>query len=319
MEVQRKVLTPEQIESFWKDGVICIRQLYTEDWVTRIRAFLDDIVSRPSPITGPRDPSSKFHSDVNTWLTNDEVRDLVLYGPGASVAQQVFQSDRVIFYYDQIFVKEQLAPAPTPWHHDFTFWPLEGNQIASLWASVDPVDAESSALEFVIGSHRWPQRFRAIGADGSDFSTGETLEEVPDIDADRSKFDIVSWELEPGDALLFHALTLHGARGNRSVHKKRRAIATRWCGDDVVYRPGKAMEFYRHDLKDGEPFSAPVYPQVYPGLIPEQICARLAGPVFPDPEILRTTLQRASRLNRVELRPDPAVIKLQASRPVDPA
>lgn len=307
MEEQHIALTRAQIDSFWRDGVICIRKLYSESWLRRMEAFLDDIVSKPSPVLGPRNPSSKFHSDLNTWLTNDEVRDLVFYGPGASVAQQVFNSRRVTFYYDQIFVKEQLTPDPTPWHHDFTFWPLEGDQIASLWASVDPVDAESSALEFVAGSHRWPQRFRAIGADGTDFSSGEALEELPDIEADRTKFDIVSWELEPGDALLFHALTLHGARGNRSMSTKRRAIATRWCGDDVVYRSGKAMEFYRHELKDGDEFSAWVYPQVLPRLIDEQVCHRMAGPVLPDAKILNATLERASKLDRVEVPPDSGV------------
>ena len=45
-----------------------------------------------------------------------------------------------------------LTPDPTPWHHDATFWPIEGERIASVWTSVDSVDAETSALEFIAGS-----------------------------------------------------------------------------------------------------------------------------------------------------------------------
>lgn len=297
-------LTPEQIDAYRRDGVICVRQLYSPEWVALIRKFLDDIVGSPSPVSGQRN-SSSFQSDVNTWLTNDEVRDFVLFAPSAYIAQQAFGSKRVNFYYDQIFVKDKLSPLPTPWHHDQTFWPLSGDQIASLWTSVDPVDASSSALEFVAGSHRWPQRFRAIGIDGTDLTTGMNMDELPDIDADRSKYNILSWALEPGDALLFHGLTIHGARGNRSKQNKRRAIATRWCGDDIVYQPTSQTELYRHNLKAGDPFSASIFPQVLPNIIEAQISERMRGPIMPDPELLSAAMQRFAKFDKVEVRLDP--------------
>ncbi len=298
-------LSPEQIEAYKRDGVICIRQLYSTEWVERIAAFLDDIVGKPSLVTGPRGDSS-FHSDISTWLTNDEVRDFVLFAPSAHIAQQAFGSQRVNFYYDQIFVKNKLSPLPTPWHHDLTFWPIAGDQIASLWTSVDPVDSSSSALEFIAGSHRWPQRFRAIGVDGTDYTTGTEMDELPDIDADRSSFNILSWALEPGDALLFHGLTVHGARGNRSSQNKRRAIATRWCGDDVVYQPKPHPELYRHDLKAGDHFSASIFPQVLPAIIDSQIKERLDGPITPDPQLMAVAFQRFGQLDKVEVRLDVA-------------
>lgn len=296
-------LTPEQIEAYRRDGVICVRQLYSPEWVERIRDFLDDIVSNPSPVFGPRGDSS-FQSDVTSWLTHDDVRDFVLFGPSAHIAQQAFGSERVVFYSDQIFIKDKLSPLPTPWHHDLTFWPLAGDQIASLWTSVDPVDASSSALEFVAGSHRWPQRFRAIAIDGTDLTTGTKMDEIPDIDADRSKFDILSWELEPGDALLFHGLTLHGSRGNHSKNSKRRAIATRWCGDDITYAPTSVAEIHRHDLKEGDPFSASIFPQILPEILEDQIRARMEGPIMPDPEMAAELFQRFAQFDKVEVRLD---------------
>ena len=297
-------LTPDQIEAYRRDGVICVRQLYSPEWVERIRDFLDDIVNNPSPVFGPRGDSS-FQSDVTSWLTHDDVRDFVLFGPSAHIAKQAFGSQRVVFYSDQIFIKDKLSPLPTPWHHDLTFWPLAGDQIASLWTSVDPVDASSSALEFVAGSHLWPQRFRAIAIDGTDLTTGTKMDEIPDIDADRSKFDILSWELEPGDALLFHGLTLHGSRGNHSRHTKRRAIATRWCGDDIVYSPTSVAEIHRHDLKAGDPFCASIFPQILPEILEDQISLRMQGPIMPDPEMTADLFQRFGQLDKVEVRLDP--------------
>jgi ectoine hydroxylase-related dioxygenase (phytanoyl-CoA dioxygenase family) len=91
------------------------------------------------------------------------VGDFVLYGPSAHAAQQVFGSKKVTLFYDQIFIKEALTLDPTPWHHDVTFWPIEGEQIASVWTSVDSVDANSSALEFIAGSHRWNKLCKSVG------------------------------------------------------------------------------------------------------------------------------------------------------------
>ena len=295
-----KDLTIVEIEAFRRDGVICVRQLYSPQSVERIRHFLDDVVSNPSPVFGPRGNSS-FQSDITSWLTNDDVRDFVLFGPSAHIAQQAFGSQRVVFYSDQIFVKDKLSPQPTAWHHDLIFWPMAGEQIASIWTSVDPVDASSSALEFVAGSHLWPQRFSAIAIDGTDLTTGMKMDEIPDIDSDRSKFDILSWELEAGDALLFHALTLHGSRGNHSKNTKRRAIATRWCGDDVVYTPTSTTEIHRHDLKVGDPFCADIFPQVLPEILEDQISARMNGPVMPDGEMMGTLFQRFAHFDKVEV------------------
>ncbi len=302
-ESPARALTEAEFEAFWRDGVICVRGLYSPQWVAQLTEALDDICSKPSPLSvTPR--QGKFHSDLYTWLTNDIVRDFVLFGPSAKLAQQAFRSKRVNFYYDQIFVKEQLSPSPTPWHHDFTFWPLQGEQIASLWTSVDTVDAESSALEFIVGSHRWPKRFRAIGSDGTDFTTGHKMDELPDINGDRSKFDIVSWEVEPGDALLFHALTLHGARGNRSTTTKRRAIATRWCGDDVTYISKGVPELYRYGLSEGDPLSGPFFPQILPQIRETEVAARLSGFLLPDPEKLPGVMEQLRKADRVAVQPD---------------
>ncbi|HVF95410.1 MAG TPA: phytanoyl-CoA dioxygenase family protein [Sphingomonas sp.] len=296
-------LSDEQIDSFWRDGVVCVRQLYAPAWVERLTKALDEICAAPSPITGmPREGS--FHSDVFTWLTNDDVFDFVVNGPSAAVIQQALRSTRINYFYDQIFVKEQMSPNPTPWHHDFTFWPLAGDQIASIWTSVDAVDAESSALEFVAGSHRWPQRYRAIGADGMDFTTGTKMDELPDINADRGKFDIVSWELEPGDALIFHALTLHGARGNRSRSTKRRAITTRWCGDDVTYHPKGMPMPYQTGLRPGDRLSGRIFPRILPELVTEDLAERSRGPILPDPALMPALVARMMTADRVPVPED---------------
>ena len=63
-----------------------------------------------------------------------------------------------------------------------------------------------------------------------------SLQELPDIEADRDAHEIVGWQLEPGDGVFFHMLTLHAA-GGVGGDRRRRAFSVRFIGDDVVHAP----------------------------------------------------------------------------------
>ena len=76
--------------------------------------------------------------------------------------------------------------------------------------------------------------------DGADYDyAGGGFETMPDIEAKRDDYEILSWDLEPGDAIVFHYLTVHGAPGNPGAGR-RRAFSSRWLGDDARFaeRPG---------------------------------------------------------------------------------
>ncbi len=94
----------------------------------------------------------------------------------------------------------------------------------------------------------------------------DQLEDMPDIDAHRADYRLLSWDLEPGDAIAFHFLTVHGAPGNLSVNR-RRAFASRWLGDDAVYavRHGETSPPFpglEQRLKPGDPLAAEEFPLV---------------------------------------------------------
>ena len=41
---------------------------------------------------------------------------------------------------------------------------------------------------------------------------GREYEDVPVEDIEEGRHDILSWECQPGDVVVFHGLTLHGAK-----------------------------------------------------------------------------------------------------------
>ena len=223
-------LTSEEIAAFGRDGVIRLKGLYSADTVATLSRLLDDIAASHPPMKGMGTSGATYQ-----WMTRDDVRDFALFGPTARPVRQAMQSECLRFFFDQEFIKEKNLMEPTPWHHDYTFWPIQGNQIASVWTAIEPVTPETSALEFVAGSHLWNRLFQAIGLGGKDVST-IPRDKMPDIEANREKYEIVSWDLEPGDALLFHARTLRGARGNAfplQLEAGGRSTTPRWIGDDV--------------------------------------------------------------------------------------
>ena len=144
-------LTSEEVETYDRDGVVCARGLG--------RAHGPRCGCRgrqPQPLRRPGVAEGQgFSGDLFLWKSNDEFRDFVHGSPAARVAAHVLRSKRVNFFYDQLFVKPTGCHVATPWHQDLSFWPIDGKQVCSIWMTFDPVDRDSSGLEFVRGSHRW--------------------------------------------------------------------------------------------------------------------------------------------------------------------
>jgi len=87
---------------------------------------------------------------------------------------------------------------------------------------------------------------------------------MPDIESDRDNYDIVSWDLEPGDAYVFYALTVHGAGGNQLHDRRRRGYTVRYTGDGVTYdtRDGTSKPLQCTSLNDGDSLDSHQYPLI---------------------------------------------------------
>mgnify|MGYP000402576292 CR=1 FL=1 len=125
-----------------------------------------------------------------------------------------------------VLVKEPGADVPTPWHQDQPYYCVDGTDTVSLWIPLDSVPRERT-LEFVAGSHKSGKYYRPERFNKTALNENDGLEPVPDIDNNRDKFNVLGWALEPGDAVAFNYLTLHGAPANKSKVDQRRAFSLR--------------------------------------------------------------------------------------------
>ncbi len=249
-----------------KNGVCILRGAFDPFWLALIEEAVDEALENPGPHAeryGPKG-AELFFGDLDMWTRSPGFKKFVLSSPAAELAGQIMGASAVTFLYDQLLVKEPGSQERTPWHQDQPYWAVSGRQVCSIWLPVDEAPKEV-ALEFVAGSHKWGQAFNpAHFADGSPYE-GTGLPELPDIEAARDEYEILGWDVEPGDCLIFQAMIVHGAPGNARAGR-RRVLSTRWLGDDARYREPQgevAIPTTKPDLKDGEPFSGPLYPTVW--------------------------------------------------------
>jgi ectoine hydroxylase-related dioxygenase (phytanoyl-CoA dioxygenase family) len=228
----------EEREAYEQDGVVCLRKIFPLDWLQFLATAIEHVMAAPGPHAEEygRGPG-RFFGDLEMALRIPEFRTFVTDSPAAEIAGRVMGVSRVNYFYDQVLVKESGTEERTPWHQDQPYWAVSGYQVCSLWLPLDPV-AEEVCPEYICGSHRWPEFSPYHFADGSPYRDTR-LPLLPDIESKRDNYPIVKFALEPGDCLVFQAMIVHASPGNSSMHR-RRALSTRWAGDDArCCRPGE--------------------------------------------------------------------------------
>ncbi|MDP7241714.1 MAG: phytanoyl-CoA dioxygenase family protein [Rhodospirillales bacterium] len=271
-------ITEQNIEDFNKDGVVCLRRVLDDDWVDRMRGVVDRITENPGPMRESYYPDrpGDFFSEKFLWTVDEDFRSYAFESPVAAAVGRLMGTRRLNFFYDHLLVKEPDTDSATEWHQDSNFWPFSGSQIATLWAPLDRATRDNGVLEFVPGSHLWHDRPMSRPTifgdrdgkpqDVTDEGAGpvDDTPEQPDIQNNRDQFDIVSWDLDPGDALVFTGLTLHYASGN-PTEGRRRGLATRWLGDDIRFlRKKKMLKMIRDPgLTDGSRVDCDLFPVVW--------------------------------------------------------
>lgn len=234
-----------------------------------VGGLLDHIEQSGKPFlfdgTATESPGS-FFVDTGVASRIKEFRRFVTRGAGAEIAGTLLQSQTVRFYGDQIFVKEPKTRERTAYHQDATYFEIEGEDCCVLWIPADPVRLEHGAMKYLRGSHRDGNLYQPNVFIAQTPLPGAEGVPLPDIEGHEDNFDIVNFDVEPGDILVHHYKIIHGTGGNTSRYQVRRAASVRYVGDDVRFksRPFAPRQLHhRHSFVDGDLLDGPDFPVVW--------------------------------------------------------
>ncbi len=261
------MMTDDDIETFWRDGVVCLRAALPIALVDAMAAPVEAAIAGTQSadlgamVGGSR---GRFVAGVDHWRHQPAMREFACTSPLPELVARLLRSASVFLYEDSVLVKEPGANTPTRWHQDLGYFHVDGEQLCTTWCPLDRVDAASGAMQFVRGSHRSGAVYRPNLFVTTEPIPGTVGDVVPDIE--RGDYDLVSFALEPGDITVHHARTLHAAGPNHTTDRRRRAISVRYCGDDarVQRRAGAPLKAEQGDLVDGASLGGDVHPQVWP-------------------------------------------------------
>lgn len=264
------IVTDEEITAFEEDGVVCLRQRFESHWLESLADGFEKNLAAPGPNSSQLTPEGNpggYFDDFLVWHRIQEYRDFIFDSPAAEIAARLMRSNRCRHFLENALIKEPGTREVAPWHQDLSYYCVVGSQVCSVWLPLDPVP-KSICVESVAGSHAWGKLFTPVRfVDHTDYEYQPgVFEQMPDIEANRDDYRILSWELEPGDCLVFHMMTIHNAPATVNYPSRRRAFSTRWLGDDAVYakRPGKMFpEIEGLEVRPGEPVDDDAFPLVW--------------------------------------------------------
>ena len=276
-------MEPSVRDAYRQDGAVLIENCLDADQLAACREAFDWAIANPGPKAFQIFDGS-IHATANdnaNPLAKDRLDALMPSLPFGELLADLWGSEHVWYFAEEIFLKRGGKTGRSPWHQDTAYLPWAGDHWANAWISFEPLPRRN-ALEVVRGSHRGILNNGTTFADPDDPTdplwSEDLLPRLPDIEADRAadpdSWDVLGWATNPGDVLLLHPHCLHGGEPVDEDTPDRHTIVFRFFGDDATFRPMPDQEghpFSRNGLlyademaklEPGDPFRSPIFAQL---------------------------------------------------------
>ena len=235
------VLTDEQVEQFWRDGVLVVAnavspqqlQAVRADWDTWVeesrnhdKAYGDCIDGRPRfdlqpghsaelpqlrRAQAPSEVSAAFNETMSASRMTQMVADLI----GPNVKQ----------HHNKINSKQPGSDTEVKWHQDFLFTPHTNDDLVTALLMLDDVTEENGPLEVVVGSHK--------GELHSLWHDGKFTGSIATASADMLQADSQRCLGPAGSVCLMHTRLAHASTANRST-KPRTLYICVYSAEDAI-------------------------------------------------------------------------------------
>ena len=224
-------LTREEIKSYREQGFAIVRGSISATEVARYLEAANRVVQDSENYR----KDSILNQWVNVWRLDCVLKELTLHPQIASFAEQLAEAP-LRLWHDQLLIKNPNSRAPTEFHQDQPYWPLENaRESITAWVALADVPVERGCMCFLPGSHQKKTLPRQeLNDKNSLFNVCPGLRWLPRVTV----------PLRAGDCTFHHGRTAHYAHGNETdQYRIAHAIIftdleTRFSGaSHVVTRP----------------------------------------------------------------------------------
>lgn len=270
-------------DAFEDDGAVLLEGCLDDDHLAACREAFDWAVENPGPYAYRIFDGSihQTHNDNANPLAKDRLDALLTTLPLGEVLADLWGSEHVWYFAEEVFLKRGGKPGRSPWHQDTSYLPWGGAHWANTWITFEALPKHNS-LEIVHGSHRGRLHNGTTFANPDDPTeplwSDDVLPRLPDIEAERAvdphAYDVISWATQPGDVVVLHPHSLHGGAPVDAGLPDRHTIVFRFFGDDAYFKPlpdtghphyarnGALFVEEMAKLEPGDPFRSPVFEQL---------------------------------------------------------
>ena len=221
------------------DGVVCLRSAFDARWLAIAADAIEQGRANPGPMYIDYSAETKpgtYCGDFWIWQRAPAMRTFIFESPAARIVGELMGVPSVMLVTDNWLVRDAGAVNKAPWHHDAPYFDLDGKWCV-LWMALEPV-GPGEGIVVLKGSHKWGRTFmpESFAGTGPKAEPQGPYERTPDFARELERHVPVEYTLEPGDCLVFDALTVHGVpEAPLQTHASRR-LTMRFAEDDAVYR-----------------------------------------------------------------------------------
>ncbi len=273
-----KLISKEEVEKYNEDGVIFLKNKFDIKWIEKLKKGIEYDIKNPSPRFKSHTIKSNvpaYLEDYWTWDLVPEFKDFVFNSPYAEIASELMSAKKINLVMDNWFLREAGSKSSTPFHHDISYFDMEGTMCV-LWLPLEAT-RKDEGIAWVKSSHLWDKLFlRVLFKDGHKVEgnectiDGKKYELPPDILGNKDKYEFLQWDFELGDAVIFDMRSLHGTLSSSIPQKTLSRYTLRvakedakisYVGDWTSYNYRKAMQ--EAGYKDGDKLGGKMFPILY--------------------------------------------------------
>ena len=256
------MLSNAQIKSYKEDGVNVLRDVFSEEWLELVHKSINFGRSNPGPMYLDYSKDTKpgsYCADMWIWRENEYMKEFMFNSPAAKIAGEAMQVDSISLITDNWLVREAGAVNRAPWHQDNPYFDVSGKWCI-LWMGLEPV-SKGGGVVFLKGSHKWDRKFMPLSFTGSGqkAETKKGYEPTPDFSAELEKYEVLEFELAPGDCLIFDSHTVHGAPNPVPPSETVNRLTMRFAKGDALFEKrgswtDEQTDYWEaHGMREGKP------------------------------------------------------------------